>query len=612
MFNKRAKNKKYRINNILTLLFVLQSISATLYCSENQNSIDSVLNIIERTEGVDKLKLLEKHAFMLYSNPQLIDKLEQEAIEQSDHLYKAYIYQLKIYNFGKEDQFDSLKHYQNLIEEELQLFNREKGTKINQDEKERYKTIKNSFLYQKAELLLHDGKYNLALMVIEEILDKSRLEGDELFERQGLTLLGLTYLYSKKWEEALNSFKSAYLINEKILNKKSERKLNKYSYFQSGEGIIYSYQKLDKHEEAIKASDSIIKRVEEEYETIPIPSTEEKFLHDYVINKIYSISSFSHIQTGNLKEARKQLNHVNKFLSEFSSLPHSNFSTYYYAEAEYYILTKEYDLAKKNVSSLIETYTKGKNPFDYVEFNLLLAKILRASGNDKEAYELLYDIYQINDSINRTSFSDQVAELQIIHQVEKAELRANQESEKLKLTRIILATISFIFILLLYLLFLSKRNTKKLKEKNLQLYKQYSKIQESNKVLHKLQLGKIEPSENKSDPYDNIMNKLKEYLSNNKAYKNPQLSREELALAIGTNRQYLIQAIKEKTGKTFNEFIYEYRLKYAYEKIVSDRNQSISQIFIDSGFSTRVTFNKVFKKAFGMSPSELRDVLEEF
>lgn len=610
MLKKKIKVKRF-YSKILITLFLLLPFSSVTYGSELHHATDSILNAIKESQEMDKLKLLEKHVFIFYNNPQLIAQLEEDARQQSNHLYRAYVYQIKNYILSKEDKLDSIKHYQDLIEKELQQYNVEKGNKMNKGDRKRYNSILYGFLYLKTELLLHDGKYDLALIVINQILDKAKQEKDLLYERQGLTLLGLTFLHTKKWQEALNSFEAAYQLNEEILNEKGGIKLNNYSYFQSSDGIIYSYLKMGKHQEVIKASDSLIHRIEKEYETIPNPSKEERFIHDYLINKIYSVSSYAHIQRGELKEARKQLDHVSEFLSDSFSPPHSNFATFYYAEAEYYILTKEYDRAKKNILALIKTYSEGKNPADYIDLNLLLAKILKEEGRSNEAYELLYDLYQMNDSINQANFSSQVAEIQAIHQVEKAQLCVNQENEKFRLTRIILITIFLVFILSLYLLFQSRRNTQKLKEKNIQLYNQYLELQERNRIMHKWQLEKLKTTTTKSDAYDEIIDKLKNYLSENKAYKNPELSREELAMAIGTNRQYLIQAIKEKTGKTFNEFIYDYRLKYAYEQIVNDRTQSISEIFLDSGFATRVTFNKLFKKAYGMSPSELRSVLEE-
>ena len=106
-----------------------------------------------------------------------------------------------------------------------------------------------------------------------------------------------------------------------------------------------------------------------------------------------------------------------------------------------------------------------------------------------------------------------------------------------------------------------------------------------------------------------IIHKLNEYLQETRCFLNPELTREELAIQICTNRQYLIEAIKENTGKTFNEYIYSFRLEYAHEQIINDRNKPISEILFEAGFQTRTTFYKSFKETYGLTPNELRRIL---
>lgn len=603
-------NRKTCFGCILAILLFSPSLVITLDGSENKNRTDSILNIIESAKGVDKLQLLDQYSYVIYDNPHLIPTLEKEAIEQSDHLYAAYAYRFKIYYFLKDFNIDSLGFYLDLIEDELHLYELKKTKRVvTEKEMECYNSVKEYAFALKISTLLDSGKYELALMAIEEVLAKAKLEENELLERQGLTYLGYTYLLQRKWREALKSFKSANFVNEEIVER-GNSKLGRYSFYTSVEPMIYCLEKLGNHKEVIAMSDSLVNKIDKEYETISVPPPEEIFIRDFMVSKAYSLSSLSYVKMGELKEAKRFFDQMNELISR-SDIQPEHLTIYYEAKAEYYIATKQFGQARENITKLVEANSKINDPFTIIETNLLLAKVLNAEGNGYEACDLMLDTFHKNDSITQSNFSSQVAEIQAVYQVEKAELQAIQSHEKLKLIGVILIAILLLFFLSLYLLYQSRYRRKILKEKNTQLYNQYLKIQESNKIMHKLQLEKLETTVPPNDPYDIIINNLEDYLSESEAYKNPLLSREELALAIGTNRQYLIQAIKEKTGYTFNEFIYKHRLKFAYDKIINERDQSISEIFTEAGFSARVTFNKVFKKAYGMNPSELREVLSD-
>ncbi len=94
-------------------------------------------------------------------------------------------------------------------------------------------------------------------------------------------------------------------------------------------------------------------------------------------------------------------------------------------------------------------------------------------------------------------------------------------------------------------------------------------------------------------------------------FKVNNISRDDLAIALGTNRQYLINAIKEETGKTFKDYINTIRIEYAYEMLVKDWTASIESVYLEAGFSTRSTFNRLFKGQYGLSPLELREVVKQ-
>lgn len=104
-----------------------------------------------------------------------------------------------------------------------------------------------------------------------------------------------------------------------------------------------------------------------------------------------------------------------------------------------------------------------------------------------------------------------------------------------------------------------------------------------------------------------IYDKLCALMETEQLYKLSDLQRDELAKRLGTNRTYLYNAIKSCAGESLVDFINSYRLKNAANLLVSCPNMSINEIERQSGFNSRETFNRTFRKYYGMTPSMYRD-----
>jgi AraC-like DNA-binding protein len=100
-----------------------------------------------------------------------------------------------------------------------------------------------------------------------------------------------------------------------------------------------------------------------------------------------------------------------------------------------------------------------------------------------------------------------------------------------------------------------------------------------------------------------------------KAYCNPELSLNLLAEKINTNREYLSQVINNVIGKNFIDYINEYRIEDAKLILAEQITQktrilNIAAIANSVGFKNTSTFNPVFKKATGYTPSDYKKALE--
>lgn len=603
------------MSKILFSLFPIFYFIASLTLSANNNVSDSLIQIVNNAGSKERLELLDKYTRSFPTEVKLIDELERESIIQSDYLYLASAYKSKVYYYTRIGNQDSTRLYLNKVDEALKLFDNNRRNKISKDEKTRYDSIIKLLYTTRTALYLHEGKYDLALFEIDKVLNNPKVDKTDDFENQLYTLSGMAYLYTQKYEKAIASLREAYKLVEKTSN---ESNLGKYSYHMALKEIGSAYGGLNRYEDAVLITDTLLYKIREEhleYQKIHGLNPEEEFIYNYFKSEATVNAALWSIKTNRLQKARIELDSVQLFVKENlgNNTQHTDFEVYYIVEGEYYLKTKQYDIAERYIRTLIDRLSIQEQFLLYNMANDLLARILDVQGKNKEAYLLIANLKQINDSINTTNFSNQFAEMNILYEVDKSKAQAEQKKAELRSTQVILLVTLLAFILSLIILFLIYRNRKKLVEKNKSLYSQYKLIEESNKKIKELQNIQetlIEKDVIDSDPYHIIMRNLEKYLEESKVYIDSEIDREGVALKIGTNRQYLIEAIKQNTGKTFNEYIYSYRLKYAYDLILNCKEKTISEILEESGFSTRATFYKAFKDTYGLTPSELRNIFK--
>ena len=100
--------------------------------------------------------------------------------------------------------------------------------------------------------------------------------------------------------------------------------------------------------------------------------------------------------------------------------------------------------------------------------------------------------------------------------------------------------------------------------------------------------------------------KLLDYMSTRKPYLEPKLSLGHLADELDISANHLSQVINQYEGKNFFDFVNTYRVDEFKQRIAQPANSSYSilAIALDSGFNSKSSFNQVFKKVTGKTPSQ--------
>jgi ligand-binding sensor domain-containing protein/AraC-like DNA-binding protein len=105
---------------------------------------------------------------------------------------------------------------------------------------------------------------------------------------------------------------------------------------------------------------------------------------------------------------------------------------------------------------------------------------------------------------------------------------------------------------------------------------------------------------------DRIQKKLIEYMQTGKPYLNPDLKLQEVAAAIGCTSVDVSQVLNIYLNTNFADFINQYRVEEFLTHIQnkSAAKYTLTSLSEQSGFSSKTSFFRTFKKIKGMTPSE--------
>ncbi len=100
--------------------------------------------------------------------------------------------------------------------------------------------------------------------------------------------------------------------------------------------------------------------------------------------------------------------------------------------------------------------------------------------------------------------------------------------------------------------------------------------------------------------------KLIALMNTKKPYLEPKLSLGNLADELGITANHLSQIINQYEDKNFFDFVNTYRVEEFKQRVAdpANSNYSILAIALDSGFNSKSSFNQVFKKITGKTPTQ--------
>ena len=94
-------------------------------------------------------------------------------------------------------------------------------------------------------------------------------------------------------------------------------------------------------------------------------------------------------------------------------------------------------------------------------------------------------------------------------------------------------------------------------------------------------------------------------------YQNPHLSLKMLSKALGVTQKRIAQVLRTQTNYgSLNAYLTEKRLLRACELLREKQNWVVEAVSAEAGFSSRRTFQDIFKSRLGITPSQYRQQYE--
>ena len=139
----------------------------------------------------------------------------------------------------------------------------------------------------------------------------------------------------------------------------------------------------------------------------------------------------------------------------------------------------------------------------------------------------------------------------------------------------------------------------------------FNLINNQKRILPKSDLSKYKNSNLKPTLIEQHMRSLIKAMEQDKLYLNGKLSIHDVSKHLDIPRQYISEVLNVHMKTSFQDFVNNYRIKEFIVRLKNDQNDhfTLMAIATDVGFTSKSSFNAIFKKFKGLTPTEYKKQL---
>ncbi|WP_432319118.1 helix-turn-helix domain-containing protein [Phocaeicola dorei] len=580
---------KYKTSLIAILWGILLCFTLPVLAQNNlQHQKDSLRQVIEHSEGIDKLKSYNRLCYLYMSEVadnqkmdtllMLFNQVEAEAIKQGNVEIQGMVYGNAIIAYINRSEHDKV------IEKAPAYldFYIENGLW--------------KFYYQIHMQLITaynlKGEYEPAIEEAEKMYARAKERKDKAGMATALYATGIIYNSQDRWKEEEKCFRECIDLLWEVSG---------YDNI-----LTQSYAFLCMVLRAQNRYDDLLQLVPEYEKAIARFEKASGRTQPEARGNLYIALMNTYIDIHDYDKAEP-------YLAKIEALINNDISRFELLRARALILRSRGDYGKALAAIDSAINRTLESDFNLNSIRRIKMQILARMGRYREADGLLDEIIATNDTLKNVEVNARFDELRTQYEVEK-HIAGKERNFHYFLFAL---AICLVLVLLLAGAFYYNRMIA-LKNRKL-----YERIKEQDRLADELsRLANVRQSESSgensgkttgatdifapSGEQQSLVIRLQEYLLSDDNLSNTDINRDDIISALGTNKNALTDAVKAVTGKSPMEYMRTLKVEEARRKLDSHPELTIEAIAFSCGFNIPSTFYRLFRKQYGISPTEYR------
>jgi len=447
------------------------------------------------------------------------------------------------------------------------------------------------------------GKLDSALMAGQKLYELSKKLDNNNFRRASLMAMGNISLQNKKFTNSLEFYQEALELTQ-TKGDSLNLKVDMYNV-----GLAHStLREFDKSNKILlQAADRAQKEGEKR-----------------LLARIYGTIADNKIKT---KESQEQIYYLKKANEIAAEIGDSQLLAMGYANLmDSYLISKDFSEVIKLGKMAQFNLEKRPSIQIHAKVDSMLYIAYKNTQDMPNALTFLERYDEKKETIRSQNQKKILEELTLAFEIEKKDLLIQNQNiqlreEKTKANLYFVTTLALLAIigLMVYMriknsktrsLFFKKEKELDFRLEQMKTVKSESSEPESDIPSENLKQGLEE--ETKRTP-NQMFGELLEIIEEKKLYLDPSFTQKSLVVELGTNRQYLYEAINSSGEENFRMIINRFRINLAKKMIETEafkgERPTLVQLYESVGFNSYRSFSRVFKSITGLTPNEY---LEEF